>query len=396
MMQKKMRFVIWMILGFILISTLKVYANDYTKEFGKEQQEDIIDYQMELFNWEEIEKLQKKLSHSSAKESDYNLKEEVIEIVKGNKKFKIEELVLRILEMLLGEIHSYIKLGIRFILVVLLCSMLQSLSSSFQSKDTNKVAFFVCYMVIVYSVVDSVTLLTSLAKETIDQMSEVMYICMPTLLAFMSSSGYISSSAAMAPIVITALNLITYVIKVLVLPCIISVLALEIVGTISEDFKIDKIIQLFYRGIKLALRGIFFISIAILGFYKSTMPYIDKTVQKGALKISSAFIPIVGDAVDGAIDFIVNCSLLMKNAFSIAVILWLVILVSIPLIHMFAFVVVYHIAGAVIEPLGDKKMAQIAVKIAKGGEFIMSCVGIVALLCMSVLMICMSVGSNIA
>ncbi len=394
MIQKKMRFIIWIILGFIFISALKVYASDYSNGFGKEEQEDIISYQMDLFNWEEIEKLQNKLSTTTQKEKDYDLKEEVIEIVKGNKQFKIEELIAKVVSLLLGEIHSYIKLGIRFILVVLLCSILQSLSSSFQSKETNKVAFFVCYMVIVYSVIDSITLLTNLARDTIDQMSEVMYICMPTLLAFMSSSGYVSSSVAMAPVVITALNLITYVIKIFVLPCIISVLALEIVGTISDDFKIDKIIQLFYRAIKWALRSIFFVSIAILGFYKSTMPYVDKTVQKSALKISSAFIPIVGDAVDGAVDFIVNCSLLMKNAFSIAVIVWLVILVSIPLIHMFAFVAVYHIAGAVIEPLGDKKMAQIAVKIAKGGEFIMSCVGMVALLCMSVLIICMSVGSS--
>lgn len=394
-MQKKMWFILWMILGFFLIGLVKVYGSETVYGIGQEEQDEIINYQLDLFNWEEIEKLQKKLNTSQQQGKSYNLKEEVLEIVKGSKKFRVEEIIGKIADSLIGEINSYIKLGVRFILVVLLCSMLQSLSSSFQSKDTNKVAFFVCYMVIVYSVVDSVTLLTSLAKTTIDKMSEVMYICMPTLLAFMSSSGYISSSAAMAPVVIAALNLITYVIKVFVLPCIISVLALEIVGTISEDFKIDKLIQLFYRAIKWVLRGIFFISLAILGFYKSTMPYIDQAVKKGTLKISSAFIPVIGDAVDGALDFIINCSLLMKNAFSIAVIVWLVILVSIPLIHMLAFVVVYHVAGAVIEPLGDKKMAQIAGKIARGGEFIMSCVGIVALLCMSVLVICMSVGNNV-
>lgn len=126
-----------------------------------------------------------------------------------------------------------------------------------------------------------------------------------------------------------------------------------------------------------------------------TLPYADVTVKKAALKFSTAFIPVVGNAVGGAADFLMSCSGLIKNTFSAGVIIWLLLLVSVPLIKIFSYVVVYQIAGALIEPIGDKKMASIAHKLGKGCEFIMSAVGIVALLCVCSLAICMSVGLNV-
>ena len=95
----------------------------------------------------------------------------------------------------------------------------------------------------------------------------------------------------------------------------------------------------------------------------------------------------------GTIDFITQGSLLIKNTFSAGVIMWLLILVSIPLIKIFAYVCVYQIAGAIIEPLGDKKMASIATKLGKGCQFIMSSVGIVALFCICSLVICMTINA---
>ena len=76
-------------------------------------------------------------------------------------------------------------------------------------------------------------------------------------------------------------------------------------------------------------------------------------------------------------------------------IFWIIVIVSIPLIKILAYVIVYQVAGAVIEPIGDKKMANIATKLSKGCQFIMSAVGIVTVLCIVVLVICMSVGGQV-
>ena len=181
----------------------------------------------------------------------------------------------------------------------------------------------------------------------------------------------------------------------MVLPCIISVVVLEVLSTMSSEFKIDKFIKLFYKGIKWVLVSILTISISLLGIYRMTLPYVDITLKQSTLKLATAFIPVVGGATTGALEFVTGCLGLIKNTFAITVIIWILILVSIPLIKIFAYVVVYQVAGAVIEPIGDKKMAQIATKLAKGCQFIMSAVGIVTILCVAVMVICMSVGGQV-
>ncbi|WP_069998200.1 stage III sporulation protein AE [Cellulosilyticum sp. I15G10I2] len=358
------------------------------------QKQQIIDYQVNFFNWDEINQLQEDLKGSMPSFTTFNLKEEVVGLIKGEKRFSLQTVLNAIGILLFEEIGVFIKLGVRFILIVLLCNLLETLSTSFKTKNTAKVSFFVCYIVVLYSVIQSFFIMVELARDAVDKMSGIMFACIPSLLAFMTTSGYVSSAASIAPVIIGGLNLSTYVIKTIVFPCIVSIVVLDVISTMSDEFKIDKLIQLFYKSMKWALRAIVAISIGILSIYKMTLPYVDTTVKKAALNISTTFIPVIGDAVGGAVDFVVNCSFLVKNAFSVGVIIWIIVIVSLPLIKILAYVVVYHVAAAAIEPIGDKKMAHIATKLAKGCEFIMSSVGIITILCIVVLLICISVGGN--
>ncbi len=392
MRQKKKKYSLLMIGICFLFYVIPVFGQDTPDT--QVQKQKVIDYQVNFFNWEEINQLQEELKESMPDRHAFNLKEEVIGMIKGEKKFSLHAILNFIGVLLFEEVGIFIKLGVRFILIVLLCNLLETLSSSFKTKNTAKVSFFVCYIVVLYSVIQSFFIMVELARGAIDKMSEIMFACIPSLLAFMTTSGYVSSAASIAPVIIGALHLSTYVIENFVFPCIVSVVVLDVVSTMSDEFKIDKLIQLFYRSMKWILGGIVAISVGILGIYKATLPYVDTTVKKAALNISTTFIPVIGDAIGGAVDFVINCSFLVKNAFSAGVIIWIIIIVSLPLIKILAYVMVYHVAAAVIEPIGDKKMARIATKLAKGCEFIMSCVGIVTILCIVVLLICISVGGN--
>ncbi len=358
-------------------------------------QEDIIDYGVGLFNWEQIENLQDKLQTAMPGNKTFNFKEEMAALLKGEKQLTVGGILNIVGKSLFEEVGIFIQVGARFILIVLMCNLLQVLTTSFKTKATSKIGFFVCYMVIILSVVQSFQVMVNLAQDTIKQLSEVMYVCLPMLLAFMATSGYISQSAAMAPVIVTSLDLMSSIILYLVLPCIISVVILEIVSTMSSEFKIDKFIKLFYKGIKWILVSIVGVSISLLGIYRMTLPYIDVVLKKSTLKLATAFIPVVGNATSGALEFVTGVLGLVKNTFAISVIFWIVIIVSIPLIKIFAYVLVYQVAGAVIEPIGDKKMANIATKLSKGCQFIMSAVGIVTVLCIVVLVVCMSVGGQV-
>ncbi|PHV72358.1 hypothetical protein CS063_02450 [Sporanaerobium hydrogeniformans] len=382
------------LLLFCLFGISPLYGAEVEDIQTKEQEEQILEYQLNFFNWQGIEEMEKSLKETMPTLESFDLKQEVQSLIKGEKSFSLDYLIKKIGSSLFQELGVFIRLGARFILIVLLCNLLQTLSSSFESKGTTQISFFVCYLVIIYSVMQSLLVMVDLASRTISGMNQVMTACIPTLIAFMTTSGYGSSGYAMAPVISSALTLSTYFLQKLVLPSIISVILLQLISTMSDSFKIDKLIDLFYRLMKWVLRGVLIVAIGVLSVYKATLPYVDMTVKKAAISVSKTFIPIVGDAVGGAVDFMMNCSFLVKNSFCIGVMLLVISLVSIPLIKILAYCLIYHVAGAVIEPLGDKRMASLATHLAKGCEFIMSTVGVVAILCLFVLVICMGVGTQ--
>lgn len=398
---KKIGWYCLIIVIFFLLSGMTVKAENLIGEKSQiesvdEEQKvnEVIEYGMNLLDWESIEKLEQELQAAMPNDISFHLKEEMGKLLSGQNKLSVTSVLTYIVRSLFNEAGVFIQFGARFVLIVLLCNLLQTLSSSFKSKDTAKIGFFVCYMVILLSVVQSFEVMIRLAVEVIDRMTQVMLICIPILLAFMATSGFNLSAGTMAPIIVTSLSLMSYFIKIIVLPCIISVIVLEIMSAMSEEFKVNKLVGLFYKGIKWVMRSLLLISVSLLGFYRLVMPGVDLTVKKATLKFSTAFIPVVGNAVGGTIDFITQGSMLIKNTFSAGVIMWLLILVSIPLIKIFAYVCVYQIAGAIIEPIGDKKMATIATKLGKGCQFIMSSVGIIALFCICSLVICMTISAT--
>lgn len=360
-----------------------------------EVEKEVLTEALNLFDWQTIHELESKLQNESSMKIDFDIRQMVTDIMSGKVEFSIDKVIAIVGKLLFGEIGTFMNIGARFFLIVLLCNLLETLSSSFKSKDTLKVGFIVCYMTIILSVIQSFVSLIDIANNAIDNLSSIMYICIPMLLAFMGTTGYAVSAAAMAPVIITGLSVITYFIKVCILPIIIWLIILELISSMSETFKVDQFIKLFYKGITWTLGSVSVISLGILSIYRLTLPLADMTVKKAALKFSTAFIPIVGSTVSGAAEFLMGCSELIKNAFSAGVIIWLLIIVSIPLIKILAYIVVYQVAGAIIQPLGDKKMASIAQKLGKGCQFIMSVVGIVALLCVCSLAICMSVGFGV-
>ncbi|OOB78812.1 MAG: hypothetical protein ATN33_06635 [Epulopiscium sp. Nele67-Bin001] len=384
-MQKKIALVIAIWISLVALS------------FGAEilNADDIIKVQLELFDWDGIDRLEQSLASQSPQLENFDLQEEVMLILSGQKQFSLQSVLNYLLDALFGEIYAYISIIVRFILIIVLCHILNNLSTAFESKNTTKVAFFVCNIVVFYSVAQSLVLVVELAHQTIDNLTSLMLVILPTLLAFMATSGYIATSAALSPVIVSGLTAVSFVIQYFLLPSVVGIIILQMVSSMSDEFKIDKFIGLFYKYSKSFLKLIFVLSMAIMGIYKMSLPYVDVTLKRVGLTLSAKFIPILGDAVSGAIDLIIQMSGMIKNAFGIGVILWIVILIAMPLVKMFTYILLYHFAGAIIEPLGDKRMAKMATDIAKGCEFVMSCVGVVAILCIVALVICMSIGASL-
>ncbi|MGL4737716.1 MAG: stage III sporulation protein AE [Cellulosilyticaceae bacterium] len=384
----------------LLVSILSLWGMMLIPTYGTQsiepsEKQAILQQQIDMLNWGAVDEMEEVLKSEVPQLRDFDLSEQVLRLITGQERFSVQALLGAIGEAFFGEVYTYIDIVIRFILIVLLCSFLQTLTTSFKSSNVTKVGFVVCYMLVIYTIMHSLFMLVSVADTTIRQLCDMMLVAVPTLLGFMAVSGYITSSAALAPVIVGGLNLIALVVQRIILPAVVGIVVLQIVSSMSEEIKVDKLVKLFYKWTKYILRGILIASLAIMGIYKVTLPLMDVAMKKSAITFGTAFIPVVGDASRGALEFIMACAQIVKNSFGVGVIIWICLLVGLPLIKMLAYTVLYHLAGAIVQPVGERKMADIATNLAKGCEFIMSCVGIVAILCVVVMLICISIGTNL-
>lgn len=386
-MRKKARLWVLIIIVFVMMAPI-----------CRAQEQDasvVLESQLGLLDWDTIEEVENKLKATAPHMEDFDLEEEVRNLVMGKTQFSLEYILEKVGNIFFQEAGTYFKLIVRFVLIVIMCSLLQTLSTSFKSQQTTKAAFLVCYFFVIFLVSQSLFMVVELAHETITHLGNMMLAALPTLLAFMAISGYVTSSSALATVIISGMNIMTFVVNNVVLPVVVGLIILQIVGSMSEEIKVDKFVKLFYKGVRWSLRFVFVSSIGIMGMYKLTLPYVDVAIKKSALSFSTSFIPVVGDASKGAIEFILACGQLIKNSFALGVVIWVVVIASVPLIKLFLYVCMYHLAGAVIQPVGDKKMSEIASVLAKGCEFVLSCTGTIVMLAIVVMIICASIGTSI-
>src|SRR5690606_34616264 len=69
-------------------------------------------------------------------------------------------------------------------------------------------------------------------------------------------------------------------------------------------------------------------------------------------------VPIVGGIFAKAVDAVVGCSLLIKNAVGVMGLLVVAFICMYPLIKILCIMVIYKFTGAVLEPVADSRIAN--------------------------------------
>ena len=184
----------------------------------------VLESQFNLFDWGGLDEIEAALKESAPHASTFDLESEVRDLVTGESKFSLDYVIDKVGMLFMSELGTYLKLIARFALIAIMCSLLQTLSSSFKTQQTTKAAFFVCYMMVILVISQSLFVVVGLAQTIIDNLSMIMGAALPTLLAFMAISGYITSSSALATVMIAAMNIMTWAISNLVLPVVIALI----------------------------------------------------------------------------------------------------------------------------------------------------------------------------
>ena len=101
------------------------------------------------------------------------------------------------------------------------------------------------------------------------------------------------------------------------------------------------------------------IFVGVLSLEGSLTSSVDGITAKTAKAAVSNFIPVVGKILGDAVDTVIGCSNILKNAVGIVGVIVVIGICLLPIIKLAILTITYYITSAVIQPIADDKIVSL-------------------------------------
>ncbi|MBJ9988391.1 stage III sporulation protein AE [Paenibacillus cellulositrophicus] len=285
------------------------------------------------------------------------------------------------------------KLLVTIVILSIMSMILETLQAAFERKTVSKVAYALCYMVIIVLAINSFNVAIGYAKEAIDRMIDFMMAMVPLLFALLASMGNIVTVSVTHPLIIFMINTIGTLIHVMVFPLLFFSAVLHLVSSLSDKYKLTQMANLL-RNISVGLLGVLLtIFLGVISVQGITGSITDGVTIRAAKYVSGSFIPVVGKMFADATDTVISASLLVKNSIGLAGVIIILFLCAFPAIKILTLALIYKVSAAIMQPLGDSPITACLDTIGKSMIYVFAALAAVGLMFFLAITIMLTAGN---
>ena len=277
--------------------------------------------------------------------------------IKGN--IDNNTLYKKIINLLGKEVKTGIKSLVSILIIIVIHSILKSISENLQNDNVSKMIYYVQYIAIVTVIMNNFSDVISMVKETATNLVGFMNSLIPILVSLMLYTGSITTSSILEPAILFMINFIGNIIQSFLIPAVLIAATLSIVSKIGEKVQIDKISKTFNSGIIWILGIILTTFVGVISLEGTLSSSIDGITAKTAKAIVSSSIPIVGKILGDAVDTVLGCGIILKNAIGVIGVIIIIGICIMPILKIAILTVSYKILASVSEPIADAKIIKL-------------------------------------
>ena len=249
-----------------------------------------------------------------------------------------------------------------FITIIIICilkSMLSGMTADFLDNSTTEVVHIVCYAGVITVLTSGVIGIIKTVVGTINALSKFAEAVFPVLLTLLSSVGGATSVATYSPMLAVLSGGIIKIIVNIIVPAFIATIVFSVVGNLSKTVKLEKLtgfIKTASTWLISVVFGLFATFLTVQGIAGGVVDKFGFNVAKFAL---SGYVPILGGYLSDGFDLISASIVIVKNAFGYFASMVLVGVILFPLLKVMAFSLTLRFVSAIVEPIGDERVAKL-------------------------------------
>ncbi|PMC39572.1 stage III sporulation protein AE [Bacillus sp. UMB0899] len=304
----------------------------------------------------------------------------LLQFLNGEKELSFQEWIKAFLKFMFHELIANGKLLGTLILLTIFSMLLQLLQNAFNQSAVSKVAYALVYMVLIIIALNSFHVAIEYTNQAIHAMTNFILALIPLLLALMASSGGLASAAFFHPVIIFLMNTSGLLIQNIVLPLLFLSALLNIVSTLTDQYKVTQLANLL-RNISIGLLASFLtIFLGVISVQGASAAVTDGITIRTAKFITGNFIPVLGRMFTDATDTVISASVLLKNTVGVLGVAVLLFIVAFPAIKVLSLALIYKFAAAILQPLGGGPVISCLDIISKSVIYIFAALAIVSLM----------------
>lgn len=268
-------------------------------------------------------------------------------------------LLKKILNILGKEVTTNIKSLVSILAIILIHSILKSISESLENNNISKLIYYVQYILIVTVIMSNFTDIIKLVQDTIGNLIGFMNALVPLLITLMMYTGSITTSSVVEPIILFMINFIGNIIQNLIIPFVLVLTSLVIISKISDKVHIDKLSKFFKSGIVWFLGIVLTVFVGVVSLEGTLSSSVDGITAKTTKAVVSSAIPVVGKILGDAVDTVLGCGIVLKNAVGLVGVVIVIGICIMPILKLFVLSVSYKLLSTVVQPIADEKIIDL-------------------------------------
>ena len=341
---RKIFFIIFIILAMIIPINVS-YATE----------EETIDKQQEEFKIQDFIKSSKQFTGEFFADMDIN------EILNNAIKGEVDNstLLKRVLNLFGAEVVTNIKAIISILVIIIIHSILKSISEGLENDGISRLIYYVQYILIVTIIMSNFTDIVKLVQDTSNNLVGFMNLLVPLLITLMMYTGSIATSSVIEPIILFMINFIGNIIQTLIIPLVLIFTSLVIISKISDKVQIDKLSKFLKSGIVWFLGIILTIFVGVVSLEGTLASSVDGVTAKTTKAVVSSAIPVVGKTLGDAVDTVLGCGIVLKNAIGLVGVIIVLGICIMPIIKLAILTIFYKLVSTVVQPVADEKIVDL-------------------------------------
>ena len=245
------------------------------------------------------------------------------------------------------------------LVIIVIHSILKSISEGLENKSISQITYYVQYILIVTLIMKNFADVLQMVKTSIQNLVGFMNSLVPLLITLMLTTWNFASAGILEPIILFLITFIGNFITTILLPFVLISTALAIVSKVSSKIQIDKLSKFFNSTVVWILGVVLTLFVGVISVEGSLSSTVDGITAKTTKAAVSNFIPVVGKILGDAVDTVIGCSNILKNAVGIVGVIVVISICVGPIIKLAILMGLYYLTGALCQPIADEKIVKL-------------------------------------